>query len=185
MGVGPLKPAAFLDRDGVINRPVVRDGKPYPPASVDELDILPDVPGALARLKAAGYALVVVTNQPDIARGTAARGTVEAIHDRLRALLPLDEIRMCPHDDPDGCPCRKPKPGLLTQSPVYDLRASLLVGDRWRDIAAGRAAGCGATVLIDYRYDEAMPQEPDARVGSLAEAVEWWLTRPGVARHDR
>ena len=177
MGVGPLKAAAFLDRDGVINRSIVRNGTPHPPASIDELEILPGVPDAIGRLKAAGYAVIVVTNQPDIARGTTPSATVEAIHDRLRALLPVDEIRMCPHDDADGCLCRKPKPGLLQQAPVYDLRASVLVGDRWRDVEAGRSAGCGATVLVDYGLDDPMPHEPDARVASLAEAVDWWLTR--------
>lgn len=171
-----MRPAAFLDRDGVINRAVVRAGRPYPPASVDELEILPGVPDALQRLKAAGYALVVVTNQPDIARGVTTASAVEAIHTRLRQLLPLDEIRVCPHDDSDGCACRKPKPGLLISNPSYDLAASIMVGDRWRDIEAGRAARCRATILIDYGFNEPIPHEPDIRVDSLANAVNWLLS---------
>lgn len=175
MGVGALKPAAFLDRDGVINRSVILNGRPCPPASAEQLEVLPGVPEALQRLAGAGYALVVVTNQPDIARGATTRADVDAIHSRLRRLLPLDEFRLCPHDDADGCDCRKPKPGLLTQAPQYDLAASVMVGDRWRDIEAGRAAGCGTTILVDYGFDEPVPHEPDVRVGSLLEAVNWLL----------
>jgi D-glycero-D-manno-heptose 1,7-bisphosphate phosphatase len=95
----------------------------------------------------------------------------------MRAELGLDDIRVCPHDDADGCDCRKPKPGLLLQRPAHDMPSSVMVGDRWRDIEAGRAAGCGVTILVDYGYDEVIPHEPSARVGSLAEAVDWLLAR--------
>jgi D-glycero-D-manno-heptose 1,7-bisphosphate phosphatase len=169
------RPAVFLDRDGVINRALVRDGKPYPPRSAEELEILPGVLEALRRLRAAGYDLVVVTNQPDIARGTTTATEVERINARLRALLPLDDIRMCPHDNVDSCSCRKPKPGLLLQEPAHDMQSSAMVGDRWRDIEAGRAAGCGATILIDYGYDERTFGEPTVRVRSLPEAASWLL----------
>jgi D-glycero-D-manno-heptose 1,7-bisphosphate phosphatase len=169
--------AAFLDRDGVINRAVVRQGKPYPPATVDEVEILPGVADAIARLRVAGYAVVVVTNQPDIARGATTQATVDRIHAHMKAELGLDDIRVCAHDDADGCDCRKPRPGLLLRPPVHNMAASAMIGDRWRDIEAGRAAGCGVTILVDYGYDEAIPHEPDARVGSLAEAVDWLLTR--------
>ena len=167
--------AVFLDRDGVLNKAVVRDGKPYPPASIEEFEILPGVPEALARLRRAGYALVVVTNQPDIARGAMSAAAVEAIHAHMRAALGLDDIRVCPHDDRDDCDCRKPKPGLLLRPPAFDMPASVMIGDRWRDIEAGRAAGCGMTILVDYRYDEQAAHEPTARVRSLAEAAEWLL----------
>jgi D-glycero-D-manno-heptose 1,7-bisphosphate phosphatase len=90
--------AVFLDRDGVLNRAIVRDGKPYPPASVDEMEIVPDAACALARLRAAGYLLIVATNQPDIGRGTTSLAVVEGINDRLRASLPLDAVAMCTHD---------------------------------------------------------------------------------------
>lgn len=169
--------AVFLDRDGVINRAVVRDGRPHPPASAAELEVLPGVPEALARLRRAGYQLVVVTNQPDIARGTTTIAAVEAIHASMRAALNLDDIRVCRHDDADGCDCRKPKPGLLLRPPTYDMAASVMIGDRWRDIEAGRAAGCGVTILVDHGYDEVVPHEPTVRVGSLAEAADWLLAR--------
>jgi D-glycero-D-manno-heptose 1,7-bisphosphate phosphatase len=167
--------AVFLDRDGVLNRAIVRNGKPYPPASLEALEILPDVPAALAKLKQAGYRLVVVTNQPDVARGDQDRRIVEAINSTLAARLPLDEVRVCYHDDRDDCACRKPKPGLLLQPPDYDLSRSVMVGDRWRDVEAGRRARVRATVLIERGYDEPCPVAPDARVTSLAEAVDWIL----------
>ena len=170
-------PAAFLDRDGVLNQAIVRHGRPYSPASVEEMEILPDVPGALDRLKAAGYTLVVVTNQPDVANGLQRRETVEAINAALMARLPLDEFRVCYHNDADRCTCRKPQPGLLLQQPAYDLARSVMIGDRWRDIEAGRRAQVRATVFIDYGYEERQA-EPDARVGSLSLAVDWILKLP-------
>jgi len=173
--------AVFLDRDGVINRAVVRDGKPYPPAAADDVDVLPGVAPALARLKAAGYLLVVITNQPDVARGTQSHAGVDAIHARLASELPIDEFRACYHDDGDGCACRKPKPGMILESAGahgIDLAASVMVGDRWHDVEAGRQAGC-ATVHLDCAYAERPPEHPDVVVGSLAEAVDWILSRSG------
>lgn len=170
------RPAVFLDRDGVINRAIVREGTPHPPECLDDLEVLPGVEDALARLKAAGFALVVVTNQPDVARGRQTAHVVNAMHDRLATLLPIDEFRVCWHDDVDGCDCRKPKPGLITRPPLYDLSRSVVVGDRWRDIDAGRGAGCLAAILIDYGYDEVLRAAPDVRVRSLTEAADWILS---------
>lgn len=169
--------AVFLDRDGVIVRAPMRHGRPTSPANVAELEILPGVPAALARLRATGFRLVVVTNQPDVARGTLTQDAVEAIHAVLRARLPLDDIRVCYHDDADRCACRKPAPGLLVDAAReadLDLAGSFIVGDRWRDVEAGRRAGC-TTVFIEYGYDEAQPDSPHARVRSLEEAAEWIL----------
>ena len=186
MGIAdPLTPrAVFLDRDGVINRAYVRDGVSRPPASADALEILPGVPEALARLRRAGFRLIVVTNQPDVARGTQTREAVEAIHARLMAALPLDEIRVCYHDDADGCPCRKPKTGAADPGRRRRISAaSIMVGDRWRDIEAGRRAGC-ATVLVESGGHEPLAHEPDVRVASLAEAADWILARPGRQNTD-
>lgn len=168
-----MRTAVFLDRDGVITRPIVRAGKPHPPGSLEELELLPGVPAALCALREAGYCLVVVTNQPDVARGTASRAEVDAMNRRLQSTLPLDAIRMCVHDDQDKCECRKPLPGLITQAARdfdIDCAASSLVGDRWRDIEAGRQAGC-TTFFIDHAYAEPRPQSYDFRVGSLLEAA--------------
>jgi len=173
--------AVFLDRDGVINRALVRDGKPYPPGSLDELEILPGVPEALARLHDAGFRLIVATNQPDVARGLRDKEQIDVLHQALFAQLPLDEIRVCYHDDSDNCQCRKPKPGLLldaAKSLEINLHESFMIGDRWRDIDAGNHAGC-MTVFIDYDYAERKPQAPTVCVDSLAQAVEWILARGG------
>jgi D-sedoheptulose 7-phosphate isomerase len=169
--------AVFLDRDGVINRALVRDGKPYAPAVMSELEILPGVPAALRDLKSQGYKLLVVTNQPDVGRGKQSRQTLDAIHDDLRARLPLlDDILACCHTDADKCDCRKPLPGMLLEAARkhdIDLASSFMVGDRWRDIEAGYNAGC-TTILIDYSYSEKPPaHDPDVRVGSLREAADW------------
>ena len=177
----PGQRAVFLDRDGVINQAIVRDGKPFPPASVDELTIVPDAPAVLQSLKRAGFLLVVVTNQPDISRGKRALAAVEAIHQALRQALPVDDFFLCPHDDSDRCDCRKPLPGLLLRGAEkyhIDLSRSFMVGDRWRDIEAGTNAGC-ATVWIDFGYREKHSSvEPSATVNSLRAAVKWILEQP-------
>lgn len=176
-----MSPAVFLDRDGVINRAVIRDGKAYPPPSAEAVEISADVEPALKRLKSAGYRLIVVTNQPDVAKGTQTRDVVEAINARLLRDLPIDEFRVCYHDDADACDCRKPKPGLLLRLPPHDLARSVMVGDRWRDIEAGRRAGVGATVLVENHSGEPCLVEPDVRVASLGEAADWILRRAGAA----
>jgi D-sedoheptulose 7-phosphate isomerase len=168
--------AVFLDRDGVINRAFVREGKPFPPATLEEFEILPGVAEALRELKQQGYILLVVTNQPDISRGTQSQQMVDAMHQLLYARLPLDDIFVCPHTDQDKCDCRKPLPGMLLQAAKkynIDLVASFMVGDRWRDIEAGYNAGV-KTILIDYGYSEKPPARvPDLRVASLREAADW------------
>jgi D-glycero-D-manno-heptose 1,7-bisphosphate phosphatase len=168
-----IRRAVFLDRDGVLNRATVRDKKPYPPDSLAALELLPGVPAALDQLKNAGFVLIVVSNQPDVARGTITREIVEAIHARLADLLPIDRFMVCYHDTPDDCNCRKPRPGMLLASAKdlhINLTESYMVGDRWRDIEAGKRAGC-KTFFIDYGYDEEQPADYDFRVASLAEAA--------------
>ncbi len=171
----------FLDRDGVINRSYERGGVTHPPATVDELEILPGVVGATRSLDAAGFALVVVTNQPDVARGATTREKVEAINDRLRARLPLLDVVACYHDSGDGCACRKPKPGMLLDAAArwgLDLGRSFLVGDRWSDVAAGQAAGCRAALVVTP-FSGRERCEPDRCVSDLAEAAEWILEASG------
>jgi D-glycero-D-manno-heptose 1,7-bisphosphate phosphatase len=181
VGSGPRlsgRRAVFFDRDGVLNRALVRDGKPYPPANLAELEITAGAAVALAKLKERGFLLLVVTNQPDVSRGTQNIEAVEEIHRAIAKELPLDEFLVCPHDDRDGCACRKPKPGLLHDAAArygVDLANSYLVGDRWRDVEAGQAAGC-RTVWIDAGYRERGPTvPPDVKVHSLSEAADWIL----------
>jgi D-glycero-D-manno-heptose 1,7-bisphosphate phosphatase len=173
-----LKRAVFLDRDGVINRAIVRDGRPFSPVSLEEFEFLPDVVAAVGRLKSAGYHLVVVTNQPDVATGKQQQAVVIAMHERIRAELGIADIKVCYHVDADNCQCRKPRPGMLLEAATdwsLDLSQSFVIGDRWRDIAAGQAAGC-KTILIDYEYDEPLAEKPDAIVKSLAEASDLILS---------
>ena len=168
----------FLDRDGVINRAVVRDGKPYSPATLKELEILPDASSALADLKGCGFLLLVITNQPDVGRGLQQRDVVEGINQTLASALPLDAVLVCYHSDEDACDCRKPRPGMLLRAARdwdLDLARSFMIGDRWRDIEAGHNAGC-ITVLIDRDYQEVAPASPPhVRVKSLREAADWIL----------
>ena len=171
----PSRPAVFLDRDGVINRPKLRQGRPHPPDSVEELEIYPDASTSLRQLEAAGFTLVVVTNQPDVARGKQRREVVHDINEELIRHLPVEAVYVCFHDDADGCRCRKPAPGLLLEAADdlgLDLGRSFMVGDRWRDIEAGRRAGC-RTVHIDRHYAERAPERPDVVTTGLAEAVNW------------
>jgi D-glycero-D-manno-heptose 1,7-bisphosphate phosphatase len=168
-----MRRAVFLDRDGVINRAVIRDGKPYPPSNLAAIEILPGVPQALAALHEAGFMLIVVTNQPDVARGTTPRAVVEEINNYLSSTLPIDEIRTCYHDNGE-CDCRKPLPGaLLAAAKLHeiDLSQSFMVGDRWRDVEAGHRAGC-KTIFIDYGYSEKQPEFVNHRVISLQQATE-------------
>jgi D-glycero-D-manno-heptose 1,7-bisphosphate phosphatase len=169
-----VRRAVFLDRDGVLNEPVVRAGKPYAPATLQDFRIYPEAPAACQRLRDAGYLLIVVTNQPDVARGTQRQEVIEGLHTALRAAVPLDDVLCCLHDDADRCACRKPAPGLLiigARQWNVDLGASVMVGDRWRDVEAGRSAGC-ATVFIDRGYDEALRGPPTVTVHSIAEAAD-------------
>jgi D-glycero-D-manno-heptose 1,7-bisphosphate phosphatase len=168
----------FLDRDGVINRCEVRSGKPYAPRRLTDFRLLPGVVAAAHALKQAGFLLIVATNQPDIGNGRVARQVVEAMHDKLRRRLPVDEIRMCPHRQNAGCACRKPKPGLLRQAARkwrIDAAESFLVGDRWSDIIAGQAIGC-YTVFVDRGYSEPRRATPDSFVSSLPAAARLILS---------
>ena len=167
--------AVFLDRDGVLNPPVVRDGKPYPPASVEEFSIYPEAAQACIALKNAGFILVVATNQPDVGRGAQRREIIEAMHAKLMRELPIDRIEVS-YDGGDEKPpseFRKPRPGMLLRSAQelrLDLAACWMVGDRWRDIDCGHAAGC-RTVFINRGYVEELRQAPDFIVINLAEAA--------------
>ncbi len=171
-----MQRAVFLDRDGVLNEAVVRDGKPYPPSSLASLQIPKDVTHALQILKEAGFLLIGATNQPDVARGTTPRKTVEAINDYLLEILPLDAILVCYHDNADQCTCRKPSPGLLLQSATQyniDLSQSVMIGDRWKDIEAGKQAGC-KTVWLDCNYQEPfLARAPDFTTSTLSGAAKW------------
>jgi D-glycero-D-manno-heptose 1,7-bisphosphate phosphatase len=172
--------AVFLDRDGVINRPVVSDGKPYPPKTVADFEILPGVVQACHRLKEAGYILVVATNQPDVGRGSLEREAVEKIHEAMTRQLPIDRVEVCYHAGAaygEDCLCRKPRPGMLISAATVldiDLSRSFMIGDRWRDIDCGKRAGC-QTIFMDWGYNESLREQPDYTAKTLLSAVDWIL----------
>lgn len=159
----------------MLNRALVRDGKPYPPRRLEDLQVLPGVAEACRSLKASGFLLIVVTNQPDVARGDLTVEALSAVHRALASRIAVDAILFCPHDDPDGCGCRKPAPGLLLEAAErfgIVLDKSVMVGDRWRDVEAGRRAGC-RTVFVDHGYAEHRPEGADLTVASLPDALDW------------
>jgi len=176
-----LRPAVFLDRDGVLNRIVWRDGKPASPRVPEEFEIEPQAAAALKALQAAGYALFVVTNQPDIARDRMSQSSLDAMHAHLCTALPVEAVSACLHDDADACDCRKPKPGQLlslARRHGLDLSRSWMIGDQDRDIACGRAAGC-ATVLLTRPYNSGAGA--DVVVDELWQAA-CTITGTGVAK---
>jgi D-glycero-D-manno-heptose 1,7-bisphosphate phosphatase len=173
----PENRAVFLDRDGVINRPLIRAGKPYPPARLDEFEILSGVREACQLLKKVGFLLVVVTNQPDVGRGTLAREAVETIHTWMLQQLPIDRVMTCFHGGAvygDPCECRKPRPGMLLQAAEalkIDLAKSFMIGDRWRDVDCGFNAGC-KTIFVDWDYEENLKRDPDFNAHDLLDAAK-------------
>jgi D-glycero-D-manno-heptose 1,7-bisphosphate phosphatase len=169
-----MKRAAFLDRDGVINRAILVNGVPRPPSSVSEVEIIEGVKEALQLMSGGGYLPVVVTNQPDVARGTTSIAEVELINSYIGTVTGIKHFYTCFHDDTDQCLCRKPEPGLLWQAGdelSINLCESIMIGDRWRDIEAGQAAGCNS-FFIDYSYPEKQPKMPFTRVSSLEEVAQ-------------
>jgi D-glycero-D-manno-heptose 1,7-bisphosphate phosphatase len=173
--------ACFLDRDGVINRIVFREGRPCSPRCLREFEILAGAKEFLLESRARGFLNIVITNQPDISRGLMAAAELESMHRRIREELAVDDVIVCPHDDADACDCRKPRPGMLLRAARtwhIDLSRSFLIGDQWKDVEAGGRAGC-TTILIDYPHNR--DTEADVRVQNLAAA----LSRIELAEEER
>ena len=163
-----------MDRDGVLNVSLVKNGRPYPPNHLSQVIIIDGVMESVKLLRGKGYEIVVVTNQPDVARGITSKSEVETINKYLGDEIGIDYFYTCFHDDGDDCECRKPKNALLRLAADdlnLDLNSSIMVGDRWRDIAAGQSVGC-ACYFIDYSYSERKPIEPYYSVTSLIEATQ-------------
>jgi D-glycero-D-manno-heptose 1,7-bisphosphate phosphatase len=175
-----MKRAVFLDRDGVVNLSLVREGRPYAPRTIEEFKISPEI-HELKRLKDLGYLLIIATNQPDVAHGLISPSFLDDAHGQLREAFPFDDIFVCPHSNKDNCECRKPKPGMIQDARDkfdIDLAQSYLIGDRWRDVLAGQAAGC-STVFLDYGYREETPEfHPNFVCDTLTEAIIWIESQP-------
>ena len=183
---GVARRAVFLDRDGVLNPAVVRNGMPHPPSELSDFELYDDVAEGCARLKAANFLLIVITNQPDVDRGTQSRKMVEAMHAKLRSTLPcLDRIEVCYHAGErygEPCDCRKPRPGLILRAAAelnIDPKESCLIGDRWSDIDCARAAGCHA-IFIERGYTETLREPPDFTVSNFSDAVNAVLRSAGA-----
>jgi len=174
MVIMPTRPAVFLDRDGVVVIPEFRDGRSFAPTCLENFQIYPAAAAGLQALRDAGYLLVVVTNQPDVGRGIIPNDVINAMHNRLRSVLPIDHIEVCPHISEDMCECRKPRCGMLRRvSGILDiiLDQSFMIGDRKSDIEAGKAAGC-RTIFIDHNYQsEQKPTDANWTVKSIEQSV--------------
>jgi len=168
-----MKKAVFLDRDGVINKAIIKDGKPLSPNSLKELEILPGVRQSITKLKKLKFVCLVVTNQPNVSRKIVDKNSVIQINNFLKNEIPFDDVFVCYHDDKDNCDCRKPKPGLLLEAGKkwdVDFKKSFMIGDRWRDIEAGKKLGC-KTIFLDYKYNETKPKKPSFVSDTLFNAV--------------
>ena len=167
------RPTIFLDRDGVLNQTDVKEGKPYAPTKFKNFKIIPGTLEALSILKEKGFSLAVVTNQPDVGTGKVDKKIVEKMNVELLSKLPIDAIQVCYHPQTAGCDCRKPKPGMIFDAAAKlktDISKSYMIGDRWSDISAGKAAGC-ATVFINNNYSERQIDQPDFTAPSLTIAA--------------
>lgn len=173
-----MKKAFFLDRDGVINKLIIRAGKAQAPYSLEEFELYPGVAEACQKIKASGFLMIIVTNQPDVARGWVKYESVEIINNKIKELLPIDDIKICLHVNSDQCLCRKPMPGMLLEAArewEIDLLESYMVGDRYGDISAGVSAGC-KTVLVGPGDEQGNYPGPDYQVDSLLAAVSLILS---------
>jgi D-glycero-D-manno-heptose 1,7-bisphosphate phosphatase len=180
-----MKKTVFLDRDGVLNSVYMLGKIPTPPKRLEEVRILPGAREAIKLLIENFFEIVIVSNQPDVARGSVTKESVLNINAYLSHELGIRSFYTCFHDENDGCDCRKPKPGLIlkaAQDLNLDLPKSFMVGDRWRDILAGQAAGCSC-FFIDYGYEEKSPVSPFKKVSSLLEAVHLILENPDYANN--
>jgi D-glycero-D-manno-heptose 1,7-bisphosphate phosphatase len=171
-------PAVFLDRDGVLNEVVERDGAPGSPRDPREMRLVPDI-HRVRELSDAGMNVFIITNQPDVRRGHTSPEKLAAMMRIIMSTIPVDDYRACLHEDADECACRKPRPGMildLARQWDVDLARSYVIGDMWRDVGAARAAGCRG-ILIRRPYNE--DAEADAVVTSLGAAVDLVLQSGG------
>lgn len=176
-----MRRAVFLDRDGVINKPIVKNGQVFSPRRLEDFEIFDGLKQFLDKFRQGGFVNIVITNQPDIARGDLKWTVLEAMHRQMWTQLPIDDIIVCPHDDCDNCQCRKPKPGMLLRAAKQrniDLEKSFVIGDQWKDVEAGKEAGC-TTVLIDYPYNAGVAADFRIKDMSSAENIVLELTNGG------
>ncbi len=172
-----MNKAVFLDRDGVINKPIIIDGKCYAPRLLKDFKIFPKVKSDIKKLKNRGFKVFVITNQPDIGNKLLKKKTLNEMHSLLKTKVPIDKIYFCPHTKNDRCKCRKPKPGMIIKASnnlKIRLKESYVIGDRKTDIDAGLKAGC-KTIFVNNNYYEKRPTKQEKTVKSLHAAVKYIL----------
>jgi D-glycero-D-manno-heptose 1,7-bisphosphate phosphatase len=166
--------AVFLDRDGIVNRALIINKKPYPPLSVSDTFPIKEISELIKSWHDKGYLVIVITNQPDVANHLVEKSEVDKINRYLKSLVGFDDIFVCYHSEKDNCDCRKPKVGLFKQAKEkYNIAfsKSWMIGDRKKDIDAGKKIGC-QTIFVDYDYDEKKPKNFDYTVESVKEIFE-------------
>jgi D-glycero-D-manno-heptose 1,7-bisphosphate phosphatase len=169
-----MKPAVFIERDGILNKPRVERHHQVSPLTMDQFHLNTEIAPLLNELKAAGLLLIVTTNQPGISRGYQSRRELDRMHQLVKSSFPIDDLLVCPHEDADACPCRKPKPGLLIEAAhtwAIDLNRSFVISDKWQDAEAARRAGATSLLvkspwLGDVHHDFVLPD-----LGTLVEKV--------------
>jgi D-glycero-D-manno-heptose 1,7-bisphosphate phosphatase len=165
--------AFFFDRDGVLNKAIIKNGKPYPPTSLAELEVVEGSIETLQKLKEKEFKIFVITNQPDVSRGRSEKKKIEEMNKYLQDIMPIDHVYTCYHDDHHQCNCRKPKPGMIidaSRQHNIDLSLSFVVGDRWKDIEAGNSAGCKCFYL-DFDYNEKKAKDYYKKINYITEIV--------------
>jgi D-glycero-D-manno-heptose 1,7-bisphosphate phosphatase len=168
--------AVFIDRDGIINKAIVVNRKPFSPVDIYEFKILPKAKKALKTFKKLNLMNIIITNQPDIKTGKQLSKDLDKIHNWMMINLDIDEILVCKHDDNDNCNCRKPKTGMIEQAVEkyqINISQSYLIGDRWKDIQCGQKAGCKENFFVNYNYNETRPKMPYIVVKSLYECSQY------------
>ena len=171
--------AVFLDRDGVINKPVIINKKPYAPTKYTEFKFYPGIYENLQALKNNGFLRIVVTNQPDIGNGKTKLQEVQLMHDKLMKTNLIDGIYMCSHNQREQCSCRKPGIKMLTDAKSkfnINMSRSWLIGDRWSDVTAAHNAGL-TPIFVDHGYAETNSKlQTCIKVKNLKSAVNKIIT---------
>jgi D-glycero-D-manno-heptose 1,7-bisphosphate phosphatase len=145
-----MKRAVFVERDAILNEVRTGPKNQITPLTLEEFRVNQKAVEPMRRLKAVGFVLIGTTNQPGLSRGYQSRRELDRMHDLLRRTFPLDDLLVCPHDETDHCPCRKPRPGLLIEAAFkwhLNLDHSFVISDKWQDAEAARTAGCTSLLL--------------------------------------
>ena len=145
-----VKSAVFIERDGILNLVRIENGHPVPPLRRSDFRLNLEAIQPIRQLRLAGFKLIVTTNQPWLSHGCLSRYELERMHEQLRQAFPIDDILVCPHEEMDECPCRKPLPGMFIEAAAMwhlDISRSFVLSDKWQDAEAARRIGC-ISVLV-------------------------------------